>query len=407
MVNPPKLRFFAPIMGEHWTLESAAREKPPGLHPFAGARLRVFLRHALLTPGLDPRTRYQRFIATVAQAVRFPFATMEGLIHNAAIRRHIPSAPPIFLIGHWRSGTTHLHNLMSRDPQFGYLKFSETAMPLDMLGPLLPFACSRIEKALPDTRGFDKVKLALDEPQEEEMALGNLQRHGYYSVYHFPADMEGHRDRSMFFEGLSRREVERFRREYEFLVRKVSYVKRGQRTLFKNPPSTTRMALLLELFPDAKFIHIVRNPWPVFSSTCAKFPRVYNAFAWQSFQGVDIPGFVLETYEKVMRRYLEDRRRLALPAHQLAETSYERLTADPVGEVGRLYDQLGIGGKEKGLDAISAYAGTLRDYRRNVHRIEPEHAAAIRERWAFAFEEWGYDPEPPEEIAVGVRGETD
>lgn len=393
-------------MGEEWTLESAAREKAPGLHPFAGARLGVYLHHALLTAGLDPRTRYQRFIAAVAQTVRFPFATIESIRHDAAVRSHTLTEPPIFLIGHWRSGTTHLHNLMSRDPQFGFLKFSETAMPLDMLGPLLPFACSRIEKALPDTRGFDKVKLALDEPQEEEMALGNLQAHGYYGVYHFPQDMSGQRDRAMFFEGLSSAEIGRFRREYEFLVRKVAYVKRGQRTLFKNPPSTTRMALLLGLFPDAKFIHIVRNPWPVFSSTCSKFPRVYNAFAWQSFQNVDIPGFVLETYEKVMRRFIEDRDRLALPPEQFAETSYERITADPVGEIGRLYDQLGIGEKSQGLEAIAAYAGTLKDYRPNVHRIEPQHAAAIRQRWAFSFEEWGYDAEPPEEIEVAEPGET-
>lgn len=391
-------------MGESWTLESAARERAPGLHPFAGARLRVFLRHALLTPGLDPRTRYQRFIAAVAQTVRFPFATLEGLRHNAAIRLHRMSEPPIFLIGHWRSGTTHLHNLMSRDPQFGYLKFSETAMPLDMLGPLLPFARRRIERALPETRGFDKVKLALDEPQEEEMALGNLQAHGYYGVYHFPRDMEAQRDRAMFFEGLSRAEIRRFRREYEFLVRKVAYVKTGQRTLFKNPPSTTRMGLLLELFPDARFIHIVRNPWPVFSSTCGKFPRVFSAFAWQEFQNVDIPGFVLGTYEKVMRRFLEDREALALPPHQLAETSYERIIADPVGEVGRLYEQLGIGKRERGLEAIASYAATLKDYRPNVHRIDAAHAEVIRERWAFAFREWGYDPEPPGEIEIAAEG---
>jgi hypothetical protein len=107
-----------------------------------------------------------------------------------------------------------------------------------------------------------------------------------------------------------------------------------------------------------------------------------------------------------MRRYLEDRRELNLPAHQLAETTYERITADPVGEIGRLYDQLGIGGKAKGLDTIAAYAGTLKGYRRNVHRIEPEHAAAIRERWAFAFAEWGYDPGPPDEIEVAEAGET-
>lgn len=387
-------------MGQKWTLESAAREKAPGLHPFAGARLRVFLRHALLTPGLDPRTRYQRFIAWVGQILRFPLATIEKVKYNGAIHRQNLTKPPIFLIGHWRSGTTHLHNLMSRDPQFGYLKFSETAMPLDMLGPKVRIARKIIDRALPETRGYDNVKLALDEPQEEEMALGNLNPIGYYSIYYLPADMAGHRDRSLFFEGVSEKEKSRFRKNYEFLIRKVHYVKEGRQLLFKNPPSTTRMEMILQLFPDAKFVHIVRNPWPVFSSTCGKFPRLFNAFAWQPFQDVDIPGFTLDTYERLMRRYLEDRDRLKLPAHQLVETTYERITADPLGEIGRIYDQLELDGKEAGLSEIGKYVGTLQDYSRNVHRIAPEHADAIRTRWKFAFDEWGYDLTPPDDIAI-------
>ncbi|MDP4849472.1 MAG: sulfotransferase, partial [Verrucomicrobiales bacterium] len=134
--------------------------------------MRVFLRHALLTPGLDPRTRYQRLIAWVGQVLRFPLALIEKVKYGAEIRREKLVKPPIFLIGHWRSGTTHLHNLMSRDPQFGFLKFSETAMPMDMLGPKVRIARRIIDRALPKTRGYDNVKLALDEPQEEEMALG-------------------------------------------------------------------------------------------------------------------------------------------------------------------------------------------------------------------------------------------
>ncbi|NLT70488.1 MAG: sulfotransferase [Verrucomicrobiaceae bacterium] len=358
------------------------------------------MRHALLTPGLDPRTRYQRFIAWVGQILRFPLAWIEKIKYGDAIRRETLSKPPIFLIGHWRSGTTHLHNLMSRDPQFGFLKFSETAMPMDMLGPKVRIARRIIDRALPKTRGYDNVKLALDEPQEEEMALGNLNPIGYYSIYYLPQDMEGHRDRALFFEGVGAAARRCFQRNYEFLIRKVSYVKGGRQLLFKNPPSTTRMEMILEMFPDAKFIHIVRNPWPVFSSSCGKFPRLFNAFAWQPFQDVDIPGFTLETYERVMRRYLADREKLQLPADQLAETSYEEITEDPLGEIGRIYDQLGLDGKEAGLREIAKYVGTLKGYRRNVHRVSTEHAEAIRERWRFSFEAWGYPLDPPEDIEV-------
>lgn len=387
-------------MGQKWTLESAAAEKPPALHPFAGARLRVFLRHALLKGGLDPRTSYQRFIGWVAQFLRFPLATIEKVKYNGAIQRQTLDKPPVFLIGHWRSGTTHLHNLMSRDSQFGYLRFSETAMPLDMLGPKVRIARRIIDRALPETRGYDNVKLTLDEPQEEEMALGNLNPIGLYYIYYFPQEMALQRDRSMFFEGCTEHEVKRFRENYEFLIRKVSFAKDGRQLLFKNPPSTTRMEMILDMFPDAKFVHIVRNPWPVYSSTCGKFPRLYNAFAWQPFQDVDIPGFVLDTYEKVMKRYLKDRERLNLPADQLVETSYEAITENPLEEIGRIYDSLGLDGKKSGLEEIGEYVKGLKGYRRNVHAIAPDQAEQIRERWKFAFDEWGYDLTPPDDIEI-------
>lgn len=387
-------------MGEKWTLQSAAEEKAPGLHPFAGARLRVFLRHALLTPGLDPRSRYQRFIAWVGQILRFPLATIEKVKYGPRIARKPIEKPPVFLIGHWRSGTTHLHNLMSRDPQFGFLKFTETAMPLDMLGPKVRIARKIIDRALPEDRGFDKVRLALDEPQEEEMALGNLNPIGYYNIYCFPREMGRHRDRSMFFKDCSDAERERFRKNYELLIRKLNYAKDGKQLLLKNPPSTTRMEMILEMFPDAKFVHIVRNPWEVYSSTRSHFARVFNAFAWQSFQEVDIPDYTLETYEKVMTKYLADRDRLALPSGQFVETSYEEITKNPIAEIGRIYDQLGLDGKEDSLSEIASYLEGIEGYERNVHTVSPDEAAAIRERWGFSFDAWGYEKEPPESIQI-------
>tara|TARA_R110000850_G_scaffold242756_3_gene367563 strand:- start:772 stop:1938 length:1167 start_codon:yes stop_codon:yes gene_type:complete len=387
-------------MGEKWTLKTAAIEKAPGLHPFAGARLRVFLRHALFTAGLDPRTRYQRFIAWVGQFLRLPLATIEKVKYGGAIHRQTLKKPPVFLIGHWRSGTTHLHNLMSRDPQFGYLKFSETAMPLDMLGPKVRIARRIIDRALPEDRGFDKVRLTLDEPQEEEMALGNLNPIGYYGVYYMPGNMEEQRDRSLFFEGCREDEIDRFRRSYEFLIRKVNYVKGGRQLLFKNPPSTTRMEMILKMHPDAKFVHIVRNPWEVYCSTRSHFPRVFNAFAWQSFQHVDISKYTLETYEKLMRRYLEDRDRLQLPASQLVETSYEKVIADPQGEIGRIYDTLGLDSKAIGLVHITEYLKGLGSYRCNVHNVDSEEARKVRERWGFSFDAWGYDLSPPSSVEI-------
>jgi len=387
-------------MAEKWTLETAATEKAPGLHPLAGARLSVFLRHALFTPGLDPRTRYQRFIASVGQFLRFPSMLVETVQYSAIIHRHPVETPPVFIIGHWRSGTTHLHNLMCRDPQFGYMKFAETAMPLNMLGLIARAVTRLIDRALPEDRGFDKVRLTLEEPQEEEMGLGNLNPVGYYNIYYFPHEAERHRDRSLFFEGLTEKERATFRKNYEFLVKKVSYVKNGKQLLFKNPPSTCRIPMILEMFPNAKFVHIVRNPWEVYSSTCSHFARVFNAFAWQSFQDFDIRGYTLDTYGKLMSGYLADRDKLDLPANQLVETTYEAIASDPLGELGNIYDALGISAKDEGLQHIDEYLGTLEGYRTNAHSITSAEAKDVKERWKFAFDAWGYDPKPPASIEI-------
>ena len=56
--------------------------------------------------------------------------------------------------------------------------------------------------------------------------------------------------------------------------------------------------------------------------------------------------------------------------------------------------------------AAQGHKDRAMDTLRRVLEGEPEHAAAIRERWAFAFEEWGYDPGPPDEIEVAEAGET-
>src|SRR4051794_3899053 len=41
--------------------------------------------------------------------------------------------PPVFILGHWRQGTTHLHNLLALDPQFAYPTLFQTLYPRSFL----------------------------------------------------------------------------------------------------------------------------------------------------------------------------------------------------------------------------------------------------------------------------------
>lgn len=381
-------------MCSKWTLESAAASRGPALHPLAGADYGTLLAHFRENGPFDSRSRHQRVLAWASLLARLPFYQLERGIWGKAVREHVIEKPPIFLIGHWRSGTTHLHNLLSRDPQFGYMGFAETALPWNMLGKKAKMARAVISAALPETRGTDNVRMAVDEPQEEEMALGNMNSIGYYNNFYYPQDAERQVRKALFFEGATSEEVAAFEEAYSLLVRKMSYAKGGKQMLFKNPPSTTRIPMLKRLFPEAKFVHIVRDPYEVYSSMVAKFPRLYNAFAWQRFDNVDIRGMVLRTYRDLMQTYLKDRESIA-PA-DLLETSYERITADPMREIETFYDQFGISNREAGLAAVSEYSKSVADYKRNRHQIPEAEREQIRDMWSFAFEAFGYPKTPAE-----------
>ena len=45
---------------------------------------------------------------------------VETCLLGGRVSRQKIEHPPIFILGHWRSGTTLLHNLMTLDPQFTY-----------------------------------------------------------------------------------------------------------------------------------------------------------------------------------------------------------------------------------------------------------------------------------------------
>ena len=265
-------------------------------------------------------------------------------------------------------------------------------MPLDFLGKL-KIAPPIIEKVLPETRGMDNVSLTLDSPQEEEMALGNLNPLCYYNCYYFPQKMWEHFRRSVLLEGLKKEELERFATAYRYLLRKLTLANGGKRLLLKNPASTTRARWLKTIFPNARFVHIIRNPYNVFCSTLKHYEQTMPAFAWQPYDDLDFESITLENYRLMMRRYLEDLP--AIPAEDLIEVSYEEMEKNPLPEIEKIYDFHGLSGRQEAFEKIETYLEGQRNYRRNVYGLTSGQVERIKEEWGFALSHWGYGI-PPE-----------
>ena len=182
-------------------------------------------------------------VSLLAVLVRFPFYRMEHrrVRKRLAGKREVDD--PIFIVGHWRSGTTHLHNLLSQDPAFATVTFRHTALPWDFMNRIR-LGARILEANLPENRGMDNVALSLDSPQEEEMALGNMCALCYYYCYYFPRNWRAEYRRSILFDGVSDTEIDELAQRYRYLIGKLALeAESGKRLLLKNPSSTATKAI--------------------------------------------------------------------------------------------------------------------------------------------------------------------
>lgn len=371
------------------------REPPLIFHPLGGCDLRNLRAHLDQNQEYSSRSRAQRIRSILAVVARQPFTLMERALFTRQVEAYELPQPPIFIVGNWRSGTTHLHNLLTRDPQFETIDFGQTAMPHNLLNPTRCIGRAAVAPTIPKDRGMDEVKLGIREPQEEEMALGNLNPISYYNVFYYPQQMKLHFDRAIFLEDTTPEERATFEKAYVTLAKKLSIAAKGKQLLFKNPASTARLTLLNRLFPGVRFVHIVRNPYEVFASMLHHYPRLFCAFAWQRFDNVDLEGMVFYKYRRMMSAFLEQR---AAVRDRLVETSYEKIVKDPTGEIGRFYEVFRLPGREEALAAVQRYAEGRKGYRSNRYQLTRSQVDRIRREWGFALQEWGYDL--PETIEI-------
>ena len=172
--------------------------------------------------------------------------------------------PPLFILGHYRSGTTHLHNLVALDPQFAAPTLFQVFNPHTFLTTERLMA-PVVDRLVARRRSQDEMAQRAGTPSEDEFALCNMTGLSPYMGWCFPGGGAAY-ERYMTFRDAQESEVARWKLALTTFVRKLT-VRNGRPLVLKSPPHTARIRLLLDLFPDARFVHIHRNPYVVFRST--------------------------------------------------------------------------------------------------------------------------------------------
>jgi hypothetical protein len=350
-------------------------------------RVSNILRLTHYAVGIHPRYGLRLLLIVSTSLCTLPLRLWEQMAWSKRITNTPIQHPPIFIIGHWRSGTTHLHNLISQDPAFGYLSMYQSIVPdCSLVGRT--WLKALLSKVIPIKRPMDNMTWPIDSPQEDEFPLAKTMPHAFYTQFLFPRKTLKLFKKFVLLQDASEAFICEFKRKYYRLLQIATLHAEGRQLVLKNPVNTARIPLLLELFPGAKFIHIHRCPYDVFASTRNLRHRLLSLTTLQSMQPGNADRTILELYETMMQQFFRDRQ--LIPSGQLVEVGFEDLERNPLKVLQLIYKELDLPSFNETLPAFAAYITSQGSYQKNQFDLSAQERELINQRWAFAFERLGY-----------------
>lgn len=318
------------------------------------------------------------------------FRLMSEALHRRRAGAVELEHPPLFVVGHWRSGTTLLHELLVLDERFNYPTTLQCMIP-HHFALTEAFINRTFGWLTPGKREMDNMAFGPDRPQEDEIALCNLGAPSPYRSWAYPHRMSVPPE-YLDFEGLSATAVEQWKATMLFFLRRLALKDvRRRRIVLKSPTHTARIRTLLELFPQAQFVHITRDPFVVFLSTMRTWKSLSELLSFTKVDQQVIEEQVFTNFERMYRSFFRDLD--LLKPGQFHQVRYEDLVKNPTGTVQSIYEQLELGDFAAVRPRIEEFFRDSQDYRPNQYKFNPELYDKILARWGEHIQALGYAPE--------------
>ena len=359
----------------------AAARRSSGLHHFVDESFRTPMRRMLASleeeAQLHPLGRMamrQMLVRTLVNRLR-----LEDLCDRHPEIAELPVAAPVFIVGLQRTGTTLLHRLLTCEPTLRALLSWEALNPAPFPGrhgrdPRIGQA-ERMQRGLrylaPEFFAIHPVEA---HAPEEDVLLLDLSfvsptvdatlRVPSYSAW--------------------MRELDQ-RPAYRTLRRAIQLLlwQRGGRWLGKTPHHLENLDVLLDVFPDAKIIHTHRDPLRVVASFCSMMAHGRSVFS----EPVDLDEVGAQFGAKAVRAVnlaMELRDRVG--SDSFLDVAYGDLVADPLKEMRRIYDFIGLSLAAETESAMQRWIGGNPQNKHGVHRYRLEDFGLDRERLGREFE---------------------
>lgn len=380
---------------EDWVLSRAVEET--GLDDFGDDSFREPMR--ALFAAVEETAGLNAFGRVSLSMLMVQLAKNRLLVEDLVARHReildVEIKAPIVIAGLQRTGTTHLHNLLSADPKLRHLPYWES------LEPVLA-ARERPSAAEADPR-LERCQMALD---FQSQVMPHFERMHEMTVDHAHEEIQLLAidystmlfDAMMFLPGWRRfyrsRDQTPHYRYLKRVLQVLTWLRGGDRWVLKSPQHIEQLGPLTATFPDATVVLTHRDPVSVIASTATMIAYGMR----MSRDRVDLAAvgeLWADITEQMLRSCLRDR--AAVPADRSLDVLFHDYMRDDLAVVGSIYDLAGqLLGRES-TAAIETYveAHPRGRFGRVDYRLADFglHAEELRERFAFYVDHFGLERE--------------
>lgn len=295
--------------------------------------------------------------------------------------------PPVFIVGHWRTGTTLVHELLSQDDQLAAPNTFQCFAPSHFLISewlMKPI----IGSVMPKRRPMDNMATGADRPNEDEFAICALGGPSPYLRMAFPNDERPH-ENLIDMQDVSAADLESLRRSILFFAKSLACKYGEKRLVLKSPTHTCRIEFLRKLFPGAKFLHICRDPQSVIPSTVRLWNRLdrVNCFQLPKYNQSELEDYVVDTFQRMYQSFEADTKDVN---DDIVTLRYEDMMEDPIESLRSVYQELGLGGFENAEPKIREFLAGQADYQTNRHELSNSLREKINDYCQGYQETYGY-----------------
>jgi hypothetical protein len=319
-----------------------------------------------------------------------PLRIIEKMLIRRKVKKTSLTKDPVFIIGHYRTGTTYLITLLSKDKSKGYVSNLEGYAPHMFVTFKKPIS-KILGWLLPDTRPMDDVEMSVEEPTEDEYSVGAFSKYGFYNGFIFPRNFQLYSDYNSF--DNYPKDAQKWKKIYHYIVQKLTYSYNGNQLFLKNPACCYRVPYLLEMYPNAKFIYTYRNPYNMYASNYKFYYEVFEIYRLQNYNDETMQAIMTENYVEMVEKYNEAKK--LIRPENFIDIRYEDFIKDPMHHIKKIYTQFGLNNFEETLPAFQAHVDDQKSYTPNIHKISDDIINRVNKNWDHIREQFGYEKQHP------------